>query len=759
MLDLSLVEKLGQSLFDALSQKGFETLTPVQQAILASEHAGRDLRISSKTGSGKTVAMGLLVRDLLEGCDAGPRVLVITPTRELAKQVEEELAWLFAPMKAGVASVTGGSGGMGYRQERRALSLKPAIVVGTPGRILDHLDRGVLIGENLAAVMLDEADRMLDLGFRDDIEAILKKAPTTRRTHLVSATFPPEVRALADSIQTNPVRIEGTPLGSANEDIDHLVHLIVPEQRLSAIINLLLTTPSDPVLIFAKTRTDVSQLTADLRDAGFMIGKLSGEMDQTDRNRALAAFRRGQLDAMVATDVAARGIDVQGIARVIHTEPPMDPDAYIHRSGRTGRAGNKGLSSMLVSQGNLMKAERLLARARVNFRFEPIPTAADIRTRRDERFLALLTADSPVDPQAGEISSPAQKAHLRTLAERILKLDNALQAVTNLLEKARASGPTEPKEITAITPPEKRAGRGPEGRERRPREDRAPRDNNQTFDLFRIAWGQEHGADARRLVAMVCRRGNIESRSIGAIRVQRTFSTVEIETSAAPAFEERAAMPDPRDPRVTIRRFTAKRPEEDRPKSDGSAAEAPRLDAPAPGRDVERDGPPRGEGFRPNPKPGFPRREFPGRPPFRPEGQGRPDFARGNDQPRSFRSDAPPRREDGARPFRSDAPPRREDGGRPFRSDAPPRQEGGGRPFRSDAPPNRDSFGGGSKFGGGPKRTFGPKPFRDETRAGLRPERPASPEGREKPAESREKPRPKKAADAPARKFKGKPRG
>ncbi len=246
----------------------------------------------------------------------------------------------------------------------------------------------------MGAVVLDEADRMLDLGFRDELEAILAKAPPGHRTHLVSATFARDVAALADRVQKDPKRIEGTPLGSANRDIDHIVYLVNPRERVDALINVLLHHADEQTLVFARTRADVSEVARELQQAGFASGSLSGEMDQNARNRALAAFKRGEIRALIATDVAARGIDVQDIGRVIQLDPPTDPDTYTHRSGRTGRAGRKGVSAVLVAPAGLRRAAALLQRARVQFRVEPIPTAAAIREAQDARWLAeLIQAD------------------------------------------------------------------------------------------------------------------------------------------------------------------------------------------------------------------------------------------------------------------------------------------------------------------------------------------------------------------------------
>ncbi len=567
---------IGPKLSAALAGRGYTALTDVQSAILDAELAAHDLRISSKTGSGKTVALGLVVRDLVSSRPEAPEVLVITPTRELAKQVEEELRWLFAPTGATTASVTGGAS---YRDELRALGQRPSIVVGTPGRLLDHLSRGSLVASGVRAAVLDEADRMLDLGFRDDIETILNGLPEGRRTHLVSATYSHEVRALADRIQQEPRFVAGTPLGEANQDIEHVVHLVQQDERLSAIINLLLATPGAQTLIFARTRADVADLCDALRDAGFLVAMLSGEMDQPERNRALSDFKRGRVDALVATDVAARGIDVSDIARVIHVEAPGDVDAYTHRSGRTGRAGRKGTSSVIATPQNLGKTERLLARARVRFRFEPVPTREQILALRGDRVVDLLLADpNPEDPSPFE-----PDAALLTLAQRIAEAPQLVRAIGRLLSRANAAGPAEPRDVTPLDRPKRlpaaaREGRlprerydRPEHQDRPPRQDRPqhfdqperperprtvprPPPGSQSFELFRVAWGQAHGADARRLLAMACRRGEIESRDIGAIRIMRTHSTIEVDRRVASQFEHKTRDPDPRDPRATIKR-------------------------------------------------------------------------------------------------------------------------------------------------------------------------------------------------------------
>ena len=623
---------LGPELASALAKKGYTTLTPVQMSVLDPSGEGRDLRISSQTGSGKTLAIGFALRSAVAGEAvkpahvARPRAMVIVPTRELAKQVHDELTWLYAPQKLRIAAVTGGSS---YRDEHRSLSAGPAIVVGTPGRLLDHLNRGGIEAGDVGAVVLDEADRMLDLGFRDELEAILAKAPPGHRTHLVSATFARDVAALADRVQKDPKRIEGTPLGSANRDIDHIVYLVNPRERVDALINVLLHHADEQTLVFARTRADVSEIARELQQAGFASGSLSGEMDQNARNRALAAFKRGDIRALIATDVAARGIDVQDIGRVIQVDPPTDPDTYTHRSGRTGRAGRKGVSAVLVAPAGLRRAASLLQRARVQFRVEPIPTAAAIREAQDTRWLAEL-----MQGNQREVSERVSKQ-----VERIVEAGLTERALAQLIISVRrATG--EPRDVTPLLPEAERGGRAQPARpargndrydrnergndrpqrfeqrelrfderggersaprrfeQRAPFSDRPPeamRGGSDQWVPFRVTWGEAHGADARRLVAMLCRRGNIRGSDIGAIRVSRSSSIVEVATAVARGFEDAARAPDPRDPRVLIAPMSdgpgpaepegdfepqAQRPRADVPPSQHRAPRAPALHAP-----------------------------------------------------------------------------------------------------------------------------------------------------------------------------------
>lgn len=390
---------------------------------------------------------------------------------------------------------------------------------------------------------------MLDLGFREDLEAILAKLPAERRSHLVSATFPREVVALADRFQKDAVHVHGTRLGEAHADIEHVVHLVEPGQRVDALVNLLLWDEEAKSLVFARTRADVTRIAGELAEAGFVVRTLSGEMEQPERDRALLAFRQGGVQALVATDVAARGIDVRDIARVIQIEPPNDVETYTHRSGRTGRAGKQGTSVLFVSPSHYPVIARGLARAKITHRVEPIPRPEAIQRAREEKLVAWLGREGD-----GETVDP----HAVSIAKRLLTSAAPELAVARLVLKAGLHGPTRARAVRAIPPPREEQRR----EQREPRELRPEHARRGAADwvAFRVTWGARHGADARRVLALACRRGNIRGTDVGAIRIDATYSSIEVARAVADAFEREAGKPDPRDPRVRITR--ADRPPE-----------------------------------------------------------------------------------------------------------------------------------------------------------------------------------------------------
>ncbi len=411
----------------ALAEHGYASPTPVQASVLEPEVAGRDLLVSARTGSGKTVAFGLcLAENLLGeattlGHAGAPLALVVAPTRELALQVRHELAWLWAPAGARVISCVGG---MDVRREARALADGAHIVVGTPGRLCDHLDRGALRLGSVRAVVLDEADEMLDLGFREELEKLLDATPTERRTLLFSATLPPGILGLASRYQRDALRIAASSADEPHADIEHRAVLIAPREREHAIVNLLRYVAPPTALVFCATREGVSHLHASLVERGFTAVALSGELTQAERGRALQALRDGRARVLVATDVAARGLDLPDLQLVIHADLPHDAQVLLHRSGRTGRAGKKGTSVMIVSTTRRRAADRLIREARIEPRWSEPPTAEAVRAKDQERITTELetVVTEPAEEERAAAAALLEKHAPEAVAAALIRL-------------------------------------------------------------------------------------------------------------------------------------------------------------------------------------------------------------------------------------------------------------------------------------------------------------------------------------------------
>ena len=502
---------LAAPLAAALAAKGYETLTPVQQAVLAEDLAGRDLLVSAQTGSGKTVAFGLAIApELLSGdlaVAAAPRALVVAPTRELALQVRREFEWLYGPAGAQIASCVGG---MDWRTERRALDRGAAIVVGTPGRLRDHIEKGSLDLSDLRAVVLDEADEMLDLGFQEDLEFILSAAPESRRTLMFSATVPKEIEALATGYQREAVRVQVKGEARQHGDIAYKAMSVLARDKENAIINLLLLQQARVAIVFAKTRASVTHLHARMANRGFKVVALSGELSQEERTRALQSLRDGRAQVCIATDVAARGIDLPGLDLVVHFDLPSNSETLLHRSGRTGRAGAKGTAVLVVAPSDARKAQRLLQGAKVEAEWVKPPTADEVQAADDGRMLASdLLHDAATEDEAPLVEAILGSASPEAAAVAFLRL-----------WRAGRSAP----EIVGDLPPVE------------PREARPPRDKAEFGPSvwYSLSVGHEGRAEARWLLPKICDGAGITRTDIGAIRVQQRETFVQIGEGAAP---------------------------------------------------------------------------------------------------------------------------------------------------------------------------------------------------------------------------------
>ena len=543
----------------ALTDRGYTELTPVQDAVLEPGAEGRDLLVSAQTGSGKTVAYGLAFAPTLLGGEerferpGNPRALVIAPTRELAMQVHRELTWLYAHTGARILSCIGGMDG---QREGRALEAGCHIVVGTPGRLCDHLARGRLRLADLAVVVLDEADEMLDLGFRDELDTLLNATPEWRRTLLFSATIAKEITALARKYQKDALRIDTLVRNQPHADIEYRAVRTPPRETEHAVVNILRYFEAPTALVFCATREGVRHLHASLQERGFTSVALSGELTQNERTRALQAMRDGQARVCVATDVAARGLDLPDLGLVIHADMPNSKQTLLHRSGRTGRAGRKGTCVVIVPANRARAAEALIASAGVSAQWSGAPLPEEIRARDGARLLK--------DPVLTEEMTEDDLELARTLLEG----RSAEDLAAALVRMYRARLPA-PEEITELSPLP--------GTRREPVRDAGARPEKAGIASGPMVWfsvnvGRAQKADPKWLLPLICRMGGVEKRDVGAIRIQPDETRFEI--SVARAEEFAANIPDDAEDNVKVTRSEA-------------PSAAPRRDPSAPKRFVK----------------------------------------------------------------------------------------------------------------------------------------------------------------------------
>ena len=505
--------QIHEALAAALAARGYEQLTPVQSAVLAEEAKGRDLIVSARTGSGKTVAFGIaMAQQLFEG-DRLPfsreaLALVVAPTRELAIQVSRELHWLYANAGARVVTCVGG---MDPMKERRALADGAHIVVGTPGRLRDHLERGALDLSFLRVAVLDEGDEMLDMGFREELEEILDATPRERRTLLFSATIPRPIVALAKRYQSDALRIETSNDQQAHQDIAYQAVAVSPTDVEHAAVNLLRFHEAETAILFCATRDAVRRLHASLAERGFDAVALSGEHSQNERNHALQALRDQRARVCVATDVAARGIDLPSVSLVIHVELPRDAEALQHRSGRTGRAGRKGTAILIVPYQRRKRVEGMLRGARINAEWISAPNAAEIRAKDRDRLLAEASAPVELDEED------------RELANKLVENLTAAAIAAALVRSLRRDMPA-PEDVLA---PGQRTDRAT---------DAGPRSGFEGATWFRLNAGRRHNADPRWLLPLICRYGHIGRADVGAIRIAANESYFQVSERATPGF-------------------------------------------------------------------------------------------------------------------------------------------------------------------------------------------------------------------------------
>jgi ATP-dependent RNA helicase DeaD len=425
---------------------------------------------------------------------------------------------------------------MDSRLERRKLSEGAHIVVGTPGRLRDHIERGGLPTSSLKVVVLDEADEMLDLGFREDLEFILETTPKERRTLLFSATMPKGIANLAKRYQRDALRIEVAGGARGHADIEYRAIRVAPKEIEHAVVNLLRFVEAPTAIVFCNTREAVRHLQAILLERGFSAVLLSGELSQHERNQSMQALRDGRARVCVATDVAARGIDLPNLGLVIHAELPNDAEVLQHRSGRTGRAGRKGVSALLAPPARQRRAELLLRDAGVHARWSGPPTVEEIARLDQQRLLQdpLLTEEpSPEELELARLLL-AERAPEQLAAALVKLYRSRLPALEEVVDPGSGPGPRESREKSGRDARELRekSGRHAPGRAPKGAAARFP----EGAAWFRLDIGRAKNADPKWLLPMLCRKGDITKQDIGVIRIFDKETQFEVAEAVAARF-------------------------------------------------------------------------------------------------------------------------------------------------------------------------------------------------------------------------------
>ncbi|WP_445768761.1 DEAD/DEAH box helicase [Rheinheimera sp.] len=522
---------LPEAIVRAVTELGYETPSPIQAAAIPKLLAGEDVLGQAQTGTGKTGAFALPLLARLDPAQNDPQILVLAPTRELAIQVAEAFQAYARYMPA--FHVLPLYGGQSYTNQLKSLKRGSQVIVGTPGRILDHLDRGTLKLDKLRAIVLDEADEMLRMGFIDDVQTIMDATPAGRQVAMFSATMPPQIRAIAQKHLKNAEEIKIASKTSTVERITQRYVMLDGNQKLDALTRLLEGEEYDATIVFVRTKSATEEIAEKLGARGYAVACLNGDMNQAHRELTIRKMKANQLDVIVATDVAARGLDVERISLVVNYDIPYDSEAYVHRIGRTGRAGREGKAILFVSP-----RERRLLRTIEHATKQPIeqmslPTGRVIEQRRIESFRE----------QLAQTIETQDLSFFQTLIndwrEKIETTENDLAAA--LLYLAQKDQPLNvASQFPEIREPHARGGER-DDRPRRERSDRPERSGERPdrgprvkremkgdYQTYRIEVGKEHGVRAGDIVGAIANEANIDSQFIGNIKLFDHFSTVEL---------------------------------------------------------------------------------------------------------------------------------------------------------------------------------------------------------------------------------------
>ncbi|MEO5565634.1 MAG: DEAD/DEAH box helicase [Luteimonas sp.] len=521
---------LPDALLRALADVGYESPSPIQAATIPPLLAGRDVLGQAQTGTGKTAAFALPAMARLDPAQHAPQVLVLAPTRELAIQVAEAFQKYASHLPN--FRVLPIYGGQSYQPQLQALKRGVQVIVGTPGRVIDHLNRGSLDLSQLRCLVLDEADEMLRMGFIDDVETVLKKVPETRQVALFSATMPTQIKRIAQTYLKDPVEIAIKAQTTTAANIRQRYWMVSGVNKLDALTRILEAEPFDGMLIFARTKLGTQELAEKLAARGLSAAAIHGDVEQKQREKMVQSLKDGRIDILVATDVAARGLDVDRISHVLNYDIPYDTESYVHRIGRTGRAGRSGEAILFVApreRGMLGAIERATRQ-----KIEPmqLPSVEIVNERRVAKFLDKIggALESDKRPIFRELVERYEREHDVPMVDIAAALAQLVQGKTALLLDAPPPAPPRMEREARPARPSAAANAG-ESRfnDATPRPPRNPGGAPEVgMETFRIEVGHVHGVQPGNIVGAIANEADLESRYIGRIDIREDFTLVDL---------------------------------------------------------------------------------------------------------------------------------------------------------------------------------------------------------------------------------------
>jgi ATP-dependent RNA helicase DeaD len=569
---------LPQPILQALEKVGYEKPSPIQAESIPLLLNGHDLLGQAQTGTGKTAAFALPMLANLDVEGNYPQLLVLAPTRELAIQVAEAFqAYASFSKKIRVLPVYGGQS---YDNQIRQLKRGVQVVVGTPGRVIDHIKRGTLKLDQLKFLVLDEADEMLRMGFIDDVELILSHAPAERQTALFSATMPGPIKKITERYLKDPKHVKIASKVSTASTIRQRYCQVAGHHKLEALTRIMEVEPFDGVIIFVRTKTATLELAEKLAARGYDVEPLNGDIPQNARERTVDRLKQGKIDILVATDVVARGLDVERVSHVINFDVPYDTESYVHRIGRTGRAGRTGDAILFISHREKRMLQSIERATRQTIEAMPIPSITELNETRLSNFkqsISEATKDDSIENLMPIVDMLREEieASPEVLMAALVKIAQGDEPLL-LKETDRPdlhSKPRRERDFDGAGRRDRDGGKGRDARRKSPRDSRRPDEGKQRF---RIEVGHVHGVKPGNIVGAIANEANIDSKHIGAIEIYDNFSTVDL-PEAMPA-ETRQTLQGTRvaGQRLSLREWSDKPPAKGKGKGPGAGRGKPR---------------------------------------------------------------------------------------------------------------------------------------------------------------------------------------